>query len=156
MGKQNNLHGVENQRKWMPPPRFVIEFYIKLTPCGAVVSTRGGYSGQPGPPLWHTPRNVRVWGPHEPNFSVFTLVAAWGPPWQPYTQMKALVLENNLNRCRVGHLLWVGGIFEKCRCEHGPKGVCHPHFSKMPPTHSRWATRHQFNLSPSTKAFIWV
>ena len=47
MEKQNNLFGVENEGEWMPPPRFVIEFYIKLTPCGAVVSTRGGYNGQP-------------------------------------------------------------------------------------------------------------
>ena len=53
MEKQNNLFGVENEGEWMPPPRFVIEFYIKLTPCGAVVSTRGGYNGQP-PTLAHT------------------------------------------------------------------------------------------------------
>ena len=58
MEKQNNLFGVENQGEWMPPPRFVIEFYIKLTPCGAVVSTRGGYNGQP-PTLAHT---KKCWG----------------------------------------------------------------------------------------------
>ena len=49
MGKQNNLFGVENEGKWMPPPRFVIEFYIKLTPCGAVVSTYKGGLQWPAP-----------------------------------------------------------------------------------------------------------
>ena len=81
-------------------------------------------------PLWPTPQNIEAQGPDEPNLVVLALVAAWESPWQPYTQMKALVLENNLNRCRVGHLLWIGGIFEKCGCEHGPKGVCTPTFFK--------------------------
>ena len=130
MEKQNNLFGVENQGKWVPPPRFVIEFYIKLTPCGAVVSTRGGYNGQP--PIFAEAKvgNIRVWGPHGPNFTLLPLVTAWESPLQPYTQMKALVEGNKLNWCRMGHLLWVGGIFEKCRCEHGPKGVCTPTFFK--------------------------
>ena len=82
------------------------------------------------PPLWHTPRNVRVWGPHGPNFPVFTLVTAWESPWQPYTQMKALVEENISNWCRVGHLLWVGGIFEKYGCAHPLWAMFTPTFFK--------------------------
>ena len=82
------------------------------------------------PPFLQRPRNIRVWGPHGPNFTLLPLVTAWESPWQPYTQMKALVEGNKLNWCRMGHLLWVGGIFEKCRCEHGPKGVCSPTFFK--------------------------
>ena len=77
------------------------------------------------PPLWHTPRNVRVWGPHGPNFSVLPLVTrtAWESPWQPYAQMKALVEENILKLGPCGHLLWFGCIFEKCGCAHTSGGV---------------------------------
>ena len=53
MEKQNNLFWVENQGGWVPPPAFAIEFYIELTPCGPMVSTGGGCSGQP-PTLAHT------------------------------------------------------------------------------------------------------
>ena len=73
MEKQNNLFGVENEGKWAPPPRFVIEFYIKLTPCGAVVSTRGRYSGQPST-LAHN-QNVGAQGPDGPNLVVLALVS---------------------------------------------------------------------------------
>ena len=38
------------------------------------------------------------------------------------------------------------------------KYICYVYdnFSKMPPNHSTWPIRHQFNLFPSTRAFIWV
>ena len=154
MEKQNNLFGVENQGKWMPPPAFAIGFYIELAPCGPVVSTRGGYStGQP-PTLAHTGKSWAR-GPHGPNLGVFPLVTAWESPWKPYTQMKALVEENNFKRCGVGCLLWVGNTFGKCGCACGPKGVCTPTCFKNAANPRQVAHSH-CKLFSSIRAFIWV
>ena len=70
------------------------------------------------PPLWPTPQNIEAQGPDEPNLVVLALVAAWESPWQPYTQMKALVEENILKLWRCGHLLWFDGAFGECGCAH--------------------------------------